>query len=160
MCILKPPHQRLVFMLWICRCSPAPTSAVALPTSSPYFQIVSPALMSLSATLWPIGMSIFAFRWNVVSFSVMTPSMSVPAFKSSTTTTPHVSFGLCTKRCGMITADDPPWSVSFTARSALRCLVARLGLGVHGIKAGQARAPVDLAHDPFFHPLLLGCGGD
>src|SRR5437868_8628147 len=37
----------------------------------------------------------------------------------------------------------------------LACRVARLGLGVHGIKARQRRAIVHLIDDPGFHPFLL-----
>ena len=37
----------------------------------------------------------------------------------------------------------------------LRSRVARLGLGVHRIEAGQCRAVVHLVDDPGFHPLLL-----
>ena len=54
----------------------------------------SPFLSALSATLWPIGMSCLALSFSVVSVSVMTPSMSVPALRPSTTTTPTLSLGL------------------------------------------------------------------
>src|SRR5204863_7459393 len=37
----------------------------------------------------------------------------------------------------------------------LGCRVARLGLGVHGVKPRQGRAIVHLIDDPGFHPLLL-----
>src|SRR6516165_2963528 len=35
-------------------------------------------------------------------------------------------------------------------------LVARLGVGVHGIKAGKLRPALDLADDEAFHALVLG----
>src|ERR1043165_1429640 len=54
-------HQRFVFTLWTWTCSPLPILALAMPMSWPYFQTVSPFLMSVSATLWPIGTSIFDF---------------------------------------------------------------------------------------------------
>ena len=44
---------------------------------------------------------------RVVSFSVTTPSMSVPAFRPSTTTTPTLSFGLWTRKCGAGTLLPP-----------------------------------------------------
>src|SRR5215204_2967100 len=45
---------------------------------------------------------------------------------------------------------SPPYTSSFLAGR-----VARLGLGVHRIEAGQCRAIVHLVDDPGFHPLLL-----
>ena len=60
--------------------------------SWPYFQIVSPFLMSVSATLWPIGTSILDLSLNDELSAVTTHSMSVPVFRPSTTTTPTVSF--------------------------------------------------------------------
>src|SRR5215207_10745137 len=85
-------HQRLVFTLWTWTCSPLPISAMALPMSCPYFQIVSPALMSRSAALWPIGISCLAVSRKSELSIVTMPSMSVPALRPSTTTTPTVSF--------------------------------------------------------------------
>src|SRR5262249_2334760 len=38
-------------------------------------------------------------------------------------------------------------------------LVARLGLGIGGVEAGQFRAALDLAHDPFLERFLLWAGG-
>src|SRR5262249_43908331 len=60
----------------------------------------SPALSGLSATLWPIGMSCSALSVRVVSVSVMRPSISVPRCRPSTTTTPTLSLGLWTRKCG------------------------------------------------------------
>src|SRR5689334_2485024 len=37
-------------------------------------------------------------------------------------------------------------------------LVARLGLGIGGIEAGQFLAALDLAHDPLLERFLLGAG--
>ena len=64
------------------------------------FHTVSPALMSTSATLWPIGTSILEVRLNDELSWVTTQSMSVPALRPSTTTTPTVSFFSWTRRCG------------------------------------------------------------
>src|SRR5580700_8982465 len=77
-------------------------SATALPMSWPYFHTVSPRLMSVRATLWPIGTSILLSRWKDELSAVTTPSMSVPAARPSTTTTPTVSFLSCTRRCGTL----------------------------------------------------------
>src|SRR6185437_16344220 len=41
----------------------------------------------------------------------------------------------------------------------LLSLIARLGLGVRRIEAGQLLAALDLAHDPRLEPLLLGPSG-
>src|SRR4051812_14918067 len=56
--------------------------------------------MSASATLWPIGTSILDCSRNDELSAVTTHSMSVPALRSSTTTTPTVSFLSWTSRCG------------------------------------------------------------
>jgi len=61
--------------------------------SWPYLITVSPALRSLSATLWPIGTSICAVRRKSELSCVTTHSISVPALRPSTTTTPDVSSG-------------------------------------------------------------------
>src|SRR5215470_18311744 len=73
------------------------------PMSSPYLTTVSPFFRGLSATLWPIGISSLALSASVLSVAVMTPSMSVPARSPSTTTTPTLSFGLWTRKCGVAT---------------------------------------------------------
>ena len=91
------------------------------PMSSPYLMTVSPFLSAFSATLWPIGMSDLALSLSVLSVSVMTPSMSVPAFSPSTTTTPTLSFGLCTRKCGVDTLFPllRPWSYACWANRRL-----------------------------------------
>src|SRR6478735_1392093 len=94
-------HQRFVLTLWTWTCSPLPIFALAMPMSWPYFQTVSPFLISVSATLWPIGTSIFDFSLNDELSWVTTHSMSVPFFRPSTTTTPTVSFLSCTSNCGI-----------------------------------------------------------
>src|ERR1700704_5684122 len=97
---LAMAHHRLVLRLWTCTCSPFLMSATVLPMSWPYFHTVSPFLMSTSAILWPIGTAILAFSRNDELSAVTTTNMSVPAFKSSTTTTPTVSFLSWTSSCG------------------------------------------------------------
>src|SRR5215831_9472336 len=97
------PHQRLVLRFCTCTCSPAAASAVMRPMSSPYLMTVSPFFRGLSATLWPIGISLLAWSVSVLSVAVMTPSISVPARSPSTTTTPTLSFGLWTRKCGVAT---------------------------------------------------------
>src|SRR5258708_37114939 len=87
--------------------------------SWPYFQTVSPFLMSTSATLWPIGTSILDFSLNDELSWVTTHSMSVPFFRPSTTTTPTVSFLSCTSNCGI--------AIVLPAVLELGCLIYRPG---------------------------------
>ena len=68
--------------------------ATTLPMSMPYLTTVSPGAMSLSATLWPIGMSWRASRAIVRSSSMIQPVIAVPALTPSTTTTATVSLGV------------------------------------------------------------------
>src|SRR5262249_29570650 len=84
-------HHLFVFTLCVCTCSPLAIFCLATPTSWPYFQIVSPFLISTSATLWPIGTSIFDFSLKDELSAVTTQSMSVPFLRPSITTTPTVS---------------------------------------------------------------------
>jgi len=63
--------------------------------SMPYFHTVSPGCMSLSATLWPIGMSCLAVTLVDLSSSMTQPSSFMPAFTPSTTTTATVSLASC-----------------------------------------------------------------
>src|SRR5204863_7947057 len=60
----RSAYQRFVLTLCTWTCSPLPMLFLAMPMSWPYFQIVSPLLMSVSATLWPIGTSILDFSLN------------------------------------------------------------------------------------------------
>src|SRR6185436_14006998 len=94
-------YHRLVLRLWTCTCSPLPIFATVRPMSWPYFQMVSPSLMSASAILCPMGTSILEVSRNEELSAVTTHNMSVPAFRPSTTTTPTESFLSCTKRCGV-----------------------------------------------------------
>src|SRR6056297_659809 len=72
--------------------------------SSPYLMIVSPSERSLSATLWPIGISALAVRRKSELSSVQTQSMSVPEVRPSTTTTPTLSALSWTRRWGWMFA--------------------------------------------------------
>jgi hypothetical protein len=63
--------------------------------SMPYFTTVSPTAMSLSATLWPIGMSCLADTSIMRSSSMIQPVIFVPAVTPSTTTTATVSLASC-----------------------------------------------------------------
>src|SRR5262249_47292143 len=100
-------HHRFVFTLCTWTCSPLPIFFLAMPMSWPYFQTVSPFLMSTSATLWLIGTSIFDFSLNDELSWVTTHSMSVPFFRPSITTTPTVSFLSCTSNCGIAMNASP-----------------------------------------------------
>src|SRR5262249_38481504 len=115
--LLAASHQRFVFRFCTCTCLPVATSAITLPMSSPYLMTVSPFFSGFSATLWPIGMLSLASSLRVLSVSVMTPSISVPALKFSTTMTPTLSLGLWTRKWGEGTLF--PLSLDFR-----RCFVA------------------------------------
>src|SRR5262249_60852707 len=96
-CVAVPghlAHQRLVLRLCTCTCSPALTSCTMRPMSCPYLIAVSPALRSVSATLWPIGMSCLTAIVKALLSSVTTPNASVPALRPSTVTTATLSLGL------------------------------------------------------------------
>lgn len=69
--------------------------ATTLPMSMPYFSTVSPAAMSHSATLWPMGMSCLAVTVMDLSSSMIQPCSGMPAFTPSTTTTATVSLASC-----------------------------------------------------------------
>src|SRR5262245_24756127 len=92
-------HQRLVLRL--CTCTSALTSCTIRPMSWPYLIAVSPALRSVSATLWPIGMSCLTDIVKALLSSVTTPNASVPALRPSTVTTATLSLGLWASTCGM-----------------------------------------------------------
>src|SRR4029453_3367159 len=51
--------------------------------------------------------------------------------------------------------DGYPWSCLLFLRLFLAGCVARLGLGVHRIEAGQCRAVVPFIDDPGSHPLRV-----
>ena len=63
--------------------------------SVPYLITVSPTAMSLSATLWPSGMSCTHGSVIVRSSSRINPVSVVPAVTPSTTTTATESAGSC-----------------------------------------------------------------
>src|SRR5262249_60399232 len=90
--LLAMAHHRLVLRLCTWTCSPFLISATALPMSWPYFHTVSPFLMSVRATLWPIGTSILALSRNEELSAVTTAVMSVAALRASIHATPTHSF--------------------------------------------------------------------
>src|SRR3979411_752932 len=115
---LAMAHHRLVLRLWTCTCSPFLMSATVLPMSWPYFMTVSPFLMSTSAILWPIGTAILDFGRKDELLAVTTQVMFVPALRPSTTTTPTVSFLLCTNRCGAVMTPPMRWTTQL--KSSMR----------------------------------------
>src|SRR5262249_1967485 len=66
------PRRRLVLRFCPCTSSPGAASAVMRPMSSPYLKTVSAFFRGLRATLWPIGISLLALSFRVLSVSVMT----------------------------------------------------------------------------------------
>src|SRR3979411_200130 len=116
--LLAMAHHRLVLRLWTCTCSPFLMSATVLPMSWPYFMTVSPFLMSTSAILWPIGTSILDLSRKEELLAVTTQVMFVPAWRPSTTTTPTVSFLLCTSRCGAVMSPPMRWTTQL--KSSMR----------------------------------------
>src|SRR4030088_845593 len=115
---LAMAHHRLVLRLWTCTCSPFLMSATVLPMSWPYFMTVSPFLMSTSAILWPIGTFILDLRRKEELLAVTTQVMLVPALRPSTTTTPTVSFLLCTNMCGDVMSPPMRWTTQL--KSSMR----------------------------------------
>src|SRR5262245_14523234 len=114
--------------------------------SSPYLTAVSPDFMGLSATLWPIGMSCLACSCSVLSLAVMTPSMAVPAFRPSTTTTPTLSFSLWTRKCGADTADLPPYFLTALHFSILS-LIQDTPASCRGINCSYKMQDMFISHN-------------
>src|ERR1700690_799705 len=120
-------------------------SETALPISWPYFHTVSPALMSVSATLWPIGTSILDLRAKAELSAVTTQVMSVPAFRPSTTTTPDRILCVVNQEMGNAHRDvsDICW-----ARAAYRSLrrASQIRRHDHMRTVTRARARSHRAH--------------
>src|SRR5690606_32532371 len=66
-----------------------------LPMSMPYLKTVSPTAMSLSATLWQIGISWVALTEIVLSSSMIHAFSVAPDLMPSTTATATVSLASC-----------------------------------------------------------------
>src|SRR6266516_950146 len=95
---LNCSHQRLVLILCTWACSPTLMGAIVRPMSIPYLITVSPLLSSRIASLWPMGTSLCARTLISLSWSMIHPVSSCPAFIPSTTTTPTESFSSCTTK--------------------------------------------------------------
>src|SRR6266480_2895833 len=95
---LNCSHQRLVLILCTWACSPTLMGAMVRPMSTPYLITVSPLLSSRIASLWPMGTSLCARTLISLSWSMIHPVSSCPAFMPSTTTTPTESFSSCTTK--------------------------------------------------------------
>src|SRR6266704_5358480 len=95
---LNYSHQRLVLILCTWACSPTLMGAMVRPMSTPYLITVSPLLSSRIASLWPMGTSLCARTLISLSWSMIHPVSSCPAFIPSTTTTPTESFSSCTTK--------------------------------------------------------------
>src|SRR6266853_2086865 len=95
---LNYSHQRLVLILCTWACSPTLMGAMVQPISTPYLITVSPLLSSRIASLWPMGTSLCARTLISLSWSMIHPVSSCPAFIPSTTTTPTESFSSCTTK--------------------------------------------------------------
>src|ERR1700682_3944230 len=105
-------HQRFVLMLCTCACSPTWMGATTRPMSTPYLITVESFASALIASLCPIGISDIAFTLMSLSWSMIQPESSWPAFTPSTTTTPTESFSSWTTkwiiaRSGDATRDEP-----------------------------------------------------